>query len=210
MEENYMNYRTLNDNDLASYAANILALLMGTELDAIDPAVRTDLVTAFGTLPATLATQSDAAVIAEDVRIAAVADRNDTRFRIHTLIGQVRDALKAGLASKSQFSLCGLDFAGKGVGVYVAQDPTELSGTGASNGVNNLKFSGNNKPTTVSYEVYRRQGDEGPWGYLGSTRKQQYTDTPVTPGQYYEYKVRAVAANSVSNYSNSAVVYGAL
>ncbi len=31
---------------------------------------------------------------------------------------------------------------------------------------------------------------------------------PVTPGQYYEYKVRAAAPKSVSNFSNSAVVYG--
>jgi hypothetical protein len=59
------------------------------------------------------------------------------------------------------------------------------------------------------YEIWRRHGDEGPWGIIATTRKQAFADTPVTPGQYYEYKVRAVAAKSTSNYSNSAVVYGA-
>ena len=46
-----MNIRRLNGNDLADLAANVLTLLAGTELSAIDGHVRADLVTAFGTLP---------------------------------------------------------------------------------------------------------------------------------------------------------------
>jgi hypothetical protein len=62
----------------------------------------------------------------------------------------------------------------------------------------------------VGRDLWRRQGDEGDWGFLTLTKKQRSTDTPVKPGQYYEYKVRAVAANgAVSPWSNSAVVYGA-
>ena len=41
-----MNYRQLTANDLASFAENIVALLAGTELEAIDEHVRADLVTA--------------------------------------------------------------------------------------------------------------------------------------------------------------------
>ncbi|MEP6848972.1 MAG: hypothetical protein ABI999_08945, partial [Acidobacteriota bacterium] len=67
---------------------------------------------------------------------------------------------------------------------------------------------GNNKSGSVVYQVWRRQGDTGAWGLLATTKKQTFTDAPVTPGQYYEYKARASAARSVSHFSNSAVVYG--
>jgi hypothetical protein len=38
--------------------------------------------------------------------------------------------------------------------------------------------------------------------------KLRFAELDVTPGQYYEYKVRARAAKNVSLFSNSAVVYG--
>ena len=61
----------------------------------------------------------------------------------------------------------------------------------------------------MTYEIWRMHGDTAPWGIIATTRRQAYTDTPVTPGQYYAYKVRAVAATNQSNFSNVAVVYGA-
>jgi hypothetical protein len=60
----------------------------------------------------------------------------------------------------------------------------------------------------VSYEIWRRQGDSGQWQLQRSISKQGFVETGVTPGQYYEYKVRAVAKRAISNFSNSAVVYG--
>lgn len=205
-----MNYRKLSDKDLAAFAENIVTLLSGTELDAIDVDVRSALIAAFGALPATLAARSDAAEIAKDVVKAAFADKRDTAGKVYVFVGQVRNALNAGLAPRAQYNLCGLDRASKSRTAHVAQDPTELSATGASNGVNRLTFSGNNRSGRVVYEIYRRERSDGRWDYLNSTGKQRYTDTTVTPGQYYEYKVRAVAAKTVSNYSNPAVVYGAL
>lgn len=203
-----MNFRSLKENDLASFAENIVDLLAGTDLAAIDSHVRADLVTAFGTLPATLRTQTDAVAVTEDQRMAAVSDRNLTRSQIERLIGRVRDALKAGLGSKKQYDLAGLDYPTKPVAKYTAQNPSGLTATGTSNGVNRLTYTGNNKPTTVVYEIWRREGDDGPWSFLVSVKRQVHLDMPVTPGQYYEYKVRAVAAQSTSNFSNTAVVYG--
>jgi hypothetical protein len=58
----------------------------------------------------------------------------------------------------------------------------------------------------VTYETWRRERG-GEWVIIGSTKKQSYTDAPVTPGVFYEYKVRAVATKTVSNFSNTAVVY---
>ncbi len=202
-----MNFRRLGEADLSDFANNVSTLLRGGKLTAIDSNVRSDLVTAIGVLPTTLATQTAAASTAESDRKAAVSERNQTSTQIRALMGQVRDALKAGLAAKDQYDLCGFDFPAAR-GTYIAQDPTKLSAFGFSNGVNEIRFSGNNKPGQAVYEIWRRSGDDTPWGLHATTKKQSYKDTGVKPGQYYEYRVRAVAAKSVSNFSNSAVVYG--
>ena len=89
-----------------------------------------------------------------------------------------------------------------------AQVPSDLAVEGFSNQENRGRFRGNNASGTVVYEVWRREGDEGPWGLRMAVKKQSFTDAGVTPGQYYEYRVRAVAATNMSGWSNSAVVYG--
>ena len=203
-----MNFRKLSENDLSDFAANVNTLLGGSELSAIDAHVREDLVTAIGILPPTLSTQTAAAGVAEGERKAAVSARNATRAQIRALMGRVRDALKAGIAPKNHYDLCGFDFPAT-PSTYEAQDPTNLSATGFSNGINKIRFFGNNKPGQVVYEIWRRRGDTVDAGLHAMTKKQSFTDMGVTPGQYYEYKVRAVAAKSVSHFSNSAVVYGA-
>ncbi|MFZ1699751.1 MAG: hypothetical protein WBO10_01405 [Pyrinomonadaceae bacterium] len=205
-----MNIDRLTDSELADMAANIVALLGGASLEAIDPAVRTALIAAFGTLPADLATQTAEASNRVGEKLAAFSTKDSTRLQVLELTRQTRDALKAGRASKSEYDLCGFGFPAEPVKMYEAQDPSDLAVVGFSNGVNQGRFRGNNLPGRVVYEIWRRHGDEGPWGKHTLTKKQSFTDTGVTPGQYYEYRVRAIAAQTTSNFSNSAVVYGML
>jgi hypothetical protein len=204
-----MNFRILGDNDLSDFAANVYDQLRGAEITAIDPNVRNELVAAIGVLPGTLAMQTADAAVAEDSRKAAFSARNDTKFQLQALMSQVRDALKAGLAPKKQYDLCGFDYA-KDRSIIIAQAPTNLVATGTSNGVNRLTFNGNNRTGTVVYEIWRLHGDTVPFSIIATTKKQLYTDTPVTPGEYYNYKVRAVAASNASEFSNVAVVYGSI
>ena len=87
--------------------------------------------------------------------------------------------------------------------------PTDLSAVGISKGVNRIQFRGNNPEGTI-YEIWRLHGDTAPFALHATSQLQIYEDSPVTPGQYYEYKVRATSANAVSDFSNSAVVYGSI
>lgn len=200
----------MTDSQLADVAANIVALLGGTELDAIDTNVRADLVTAFGTLPAQLASQTAEATVREGEKLAAFSIKRSIRDEVLELTRRTRDALKAGRAPKEQFDLCNLPYKADPVQVYEAQDPTEMSAWGYSNGVNKGRFRGNNKPGRVVYEIWRRVGDDGGWEKHQLTKRQSFDDIGVVPGQHYTYKVRAIAAQTVSNFSNNAVVYGVL
>jgi hypothetical protein len=207
-ENKNMKISDLTPEQLVQFSENVATLLGGTALSSIDPAVRTDLLTALGTLPADLAGQDADAFVQSAQAKASYAARNVTLDATALVMRNVRDFLIASNAPKEQFDLCAFDYPFGPRASIVAQIPSDLAVEGFSNHENRGRFQGNNKSGSVSYEVWRREGDEGPWMLRLSTRKQRFTEYGVTPGQYYEYKVRAVAARKVSGFSNKTVVYG--
>ena len=205
-----MDFRKMGDLELAGFAGNVVSVLGGSSLAAIDTTVKTSLTADFGTLPAMLETQTLAAMTAEDDRKAAVSAKRATRVQVTAMLKKVRDTLLASEAPEKEWIKAGFDFPDLVLTPYMAKDPSDLSAFGYSNGVNTLKYKGNNRNGRVIYEIWRRNGDTADWALHGTTRRQRYTDTPVTPGEYYNYKVRAVGAKSTSNFSNVAVVYGSI
>jgi hypothetical protein len=205
-----MDISKLSDSELADFTANLVTLLGGTELASIDSHVRSELVAAFGTKPADMATQTAAASAIDNEKQSAFSTKGFTRDELIVLSRQTRDFLKAGLAPKKEFDLAGFDFPQPGVHVYIAQTPTDMAAVGFSNGINTGRFKGNNRPGAVVYEIWRREGDTGAWHTHILTKKQSFRDEGVIPGQFYEYRVRARATQTDSDFSNSTVVYGAL
>ncbi|HRI05208.1 MAG TPA: hypothetical protein PLL77_15835, partial [Pyrinomonadaceae bacterium] len=102
-----MDFRKLGDLDLAGFAANVVSVLGGGALPAIDAAVKTSLTAEFGTLPATLETQTLAAAVAEDDRKAAVSARRETRRLVTALLKKVRDTLLASDAPEKEWVKAG-------------------------------------------------------------------------------------------------------
>lgn len=203
-----MNYRSLTDALLVDFAKNVQARLAAHEVTSLDNALADDLAAMLAPLNTAYETGVETAIEAIAAKQSAVAIRQNQRFEILDALFTVEKYLDAVKGPSNDYELCLFD-APQPRNTVVPNDPSELSATGTSTGINNLTFKGNNKSGHVVYEIWRREGDEGAWGIVGITRKPAYLDTPVTPGQYYEYKVRASAAKSVSNFSNSAVVYGA-
>ena len=74
-------------------------------------------------------------------------------------------------------------------------------------GVNSVQFSSANS-RDVAYEIWRRHGDTVDWYLHATVSDPVLEDTNVTPGQYYEYKVRAALEGEFSGFSDSVVVYG--
>ncbi len=203
-----MNFRKLDESALANFTRNIATLLEGSELPSLNSSLRADLVAAIGTLPDTLGTQALEVLMAEGMRKAAVSARNDTRQQIINILVQIRNSLKASVAPKEHFDICGYDFPQTPSAVYTPNKPSDLAVVGFSDGTNVGRFNGNNNGAKVHFQIWRREGKTAPWTFEGQTMKQRFVDLPVVPGKYYEYRVRAVAAQAISNYSNTAVVYG--
>jgi hypothetical protein len=203
-----MDYRKLTDADLVDFSKNVALQLTGHEVVGLDNLLQDDLALLFTPLNASFETSIESGVTKTAQKESAIAEKQSMRDLIIERLAMVRNYLVAAETPKSAYEICGFTFP-KTPGAVVANDPTELSGEGTSNGVNSLRWKGNNKPGNVVYEIWRLHGDTAPWTLHATTKKQFHQDTPVTPGQVYNYKVRAVAATNVSNYSNVAVIYGA-
>jgi hypothetical protein len=204
-----MTYRDLSDPALVDFGKNVHQQVAAHKVSTFSNALADALAAALAPVNTNFETSIEAAVVATAAKEAAVATKDADRVIEENGLSDVLLHLASTHATKADYELLGFPYPKKSASPVVAQDPTNLTAVGTSNGVNTLEFEGNNKSGDVTYEIWRRQGDEGAWGIIGTTRKQVYEDKPVTPGQYYEYKVRAIAAKTTSNYSNSAVVYGA-
>ncbi len=205
-----MYHRRLNANSTVDLAGNVAALLSGTELDSIDINVRNALLAEIGTLPDELASASLDMMVQYDRAIAATSVRNGIKQRLDVILSKVNANLRAGLAPKQQFDLCGFSYPFGPRSRVIPNAPTDLSAAGTSNGENKLRFTGNNQPKSVQYEIWRRDGGEGEWMLLAISGKQSFTDSPVLPGRRCEYKVRARSATETSAFSGVASVYGVI
>ena len=203
-----MNFRTLKPAQQADLLRNLAIVLSGTEITAIHPSLRAKFVAAIGNLPDLLEAQDAEVMNALNERKAAVASRNDIRDKICGLLSQVRNYLDSGRAPAEQYAVAGFNVPNRTRTPFIPQDPTELWVTGFSNNVNVGRFVSNNPSGRANYEIWRRPAEGGAWQYHMNTRKRKFVDTPVRPGQHFEYRVRATSSRGASNYSNTAVIYG--
>lgn len=203
-----MDYRKLSDADLVDFGKNVKISLDGGLVTGLDPALAADLARAIEPINTTFEVAIEDGVVKTAVKQSAIADKQSMREDLLGKLAKVRNYLVAAECPRRAYEACGFTYP-KPPTTILAEAPTDLAAAGTSNGVTRLQFNGNNKIGSVTYEMWRRHGDEGEWGVLGITKRQIYIDSPVTPGQIYEYKVRAVAATNTSHFSNSAVIYGA-
>ncbi len=203
-----MNYRELNDADLVDFSKNVELRLAEHEVTSLPDDLADDLAATIAPLNVSLETVIESSVENTALKQSVNAVKLTQREEMIVRLSAIKNYLVAAESPKSDFEICGFSYR-KNAAPIIAQDPTDLAASGTSNGVNRLRFRGNNPSGSVNYEVWRREGDTAPWAFLLFTGKQQFSDAPVVPGQYYEYKVRAVAKTNTSYWSNSAVVYGA-
>jgi len=164
-------------------------------------------------MSAALAAEADA-LFADDQKVVAaratyrqLVDLAQTRAAgLAKLLTDYKYAMKSVGSATDEYDAVGIDPPVEGRTRVKPKTPSKLAATGLSNGVNKLKYKGNNVPGRVNYLIEANSGDG--WVMVGSTRKQSFDHEPVVPGQRYEYRVRAEATRGqVSAWSNKAAVY---
>jgi hypothetical protein len=149
-------------------------------------------------LMATKAAQGEAAAIVEEKRALVLK-----------LISEVKFAMKGVDAPTPDYEALNLDPPATSRSIVMPQTPTQLAAAGFSNGVNSLKWVGNNASGAVTYVIEAKIGDTAPYVIVGTATKQSFKHLGVTPGEFYQYHVRAQASRGLtSDWSNEAVVYG--
>ncbi len=202
-----MNFRRINPGRLEGMAANLKTVLEGPQLDSLTPEIRAHVLANLGRLPEILREQNSAVSVAEAQRRHAVSERAGTVEMVQDVMASVKMMLRAVGAPDAHFELCGFDPPAPAAGVYRAADPTNATATISAAGHSELRWKGNNRYRSVLYEIWRCEGRDGTWSSYATAPRQHYTDENVRPGVFYAYRVRAVAANDTSAFSNTAVVY---
>lgn len=203
-----MNPNKLNRAQLVDFGTNAGAVMTAGGAGDVPVLTQTAQAAIIDPLTVTLGVNEQATVDALAAYRAAVQVAEEQRSVSLVLIQNTKFAMRAAGCAGSAFAAVGFDPPVVSPVPYTPQAPTDLAAEGTSNGLNTLRFTGNNKSGYVRYEIWRREGDSGDWMIIGVTIKRSYSDQGVTPGQYYEYKVRATNRGLYSAYSNSAVVYG--
>jgi len=117
-------------------------------------------------------------------------------------------AMKAVRSPNSQFDAVGFDPPAARRRMIAPQPPAGLSVAGYSNGVNLLRFTGNNQHNTVRYIVEAKQAHAAGYSMIGVTKAQSFKHDDVIPGVPYQYRIHALTTRGrVSSHSNEAVVY---
>lgn len=200
-----MDYRRLGIDRTAQFAGNLAQTLAAHKVSCLPDSVADAFAAQLAGLSTGLISDIQESLELKG-RLMAVNTRKQSRqLEIIDILSQVQTMIVGGRGSEADFDVCGFSPRKKWSRV-VARKPNKLSVTDRGYGVNEIRFEGNNPVNRVNYEIWRREGKSGPWAMVASIRKQKYIDHPENKNSYYEYKVRAAAATSVSAFSNLGAV----
>jgi hypothetical protein len=142
-------------------------------------------------LAAELAAEAEALQMEDDKIVDLLARYHEQieragvrRLKILKMLTQDKFAMRSVGATEEQYVALGFDPPADTRGRTKPKTPTKLAVTGLSNGINKLKFKGNNVPGRVSYMIEANTGDG--WVMIDSTPRQYYVHRGVKPGQRYE------------------------
>ena len=203
-----MDPNRLHRADLADMAKNTAVQVAAGKVTGLLAEQVAGISTTIGNAAAELAIADQAQVAAVAAAHEATAIAQEKRFRLLRLMQELKYTMKGIGSEANEFDAVGFDPPVTVRQRVNPQMPTELSVAGFSNGVNKLRFTGNNRPSSVTYLIEGRVNDADDYVIIGSTRRQRFRHTGVRPGVPIQYRVRAQAARGVTSaFSNEAVVY---
>ncbi len=204
-----MDPNRLTRADLVDFTANAATGVANGKVTGFLAAQNTAISDALIAANAELAAGDTGRVETMTQALEATKIAQNAHFKVLNLLQELKFAMKGVKAPASDYSVLGFDPPADSRSIVTPLAPTKLAAFGYSNGVNRLTFSGNNPAGSVTYVVFAKIGAATEYVLVGICTKQTFKHFGVTPGQLYQYRVRAQAArNLVSDWSNEATVYG--
>ncbi len=166
-------------------------------------------------ISAAIADASDELAAADNAQVAAKAAAIETtriaqekQARLLKLLQQLKYLMRSLESNASEFDALGFKAPVKVRQMVKPKIPFDLSAAGYSNGINVLKYNGENKPNTVNYTIEAKIGDADGYQIVGTSKNRTFKHEGVKPGVRIQYRVRSQATRGgVSDWSNEAVVY---
>jgi hypothetical protein len=204
-----MNPRKLSRADLADFTDNAAAAVAAGKVSGFLPAQNTSISDALADANTELKA-ADANIFAtRAASMEAMQIGADKKALVNKLHGELKALMKGVDSPASEYDAVGFDPPDFVRTVTVPKSPSDLVALAIAVGVNELKFSGNNPTGRITYVIEAKIGDTAPYTIVGTSTAQRWRHNGVTRGEYYQYRVRAQASRGiVSNWSNTAVVYG--
>lgn len=204
-----MDFHRLSRADLVNFANNAATGVADGKVPGFLAAQNTSISDAITDAAAELATAEMDAVIATAAYHEAIEIAQSKRDVVVKLLQELKYNMLGVDTAEGVYDALGFTPPKFSRSQVVPVAPTGLAAFGTSNGINTLTFSGNNQSGSVTYVIEAIIGDTAPYVLVGTTTQQKWDHVGVTPGQFYQYRVRAQASrNNVSAWSNTAVVYG--
>jgi hypothetical protein len=193
---------------VVDFARNAAAALADGKISGLPAGEAAAMAASLNTATDKLATSDQKVVATRTAFHAAAEEASVDEADVVKLLTTLKFRLRTLRSGADEYKAAGFDPPADPANRVDPEAPTNLSATGFSNGLNRLKYRGNNPPGTVIYTIEARTDLTAEYAIIGSTHKQSFKHTPVTPGQFYQYRVRAEATSGrTSNWSNDALVY---
>jgi hypothetical protein len=132
-----------------------------------------------------------------------------SRKKLNKLVGKLNTNFKSKEeVTDGLLEELGLDSKDGNLSGLAITAPSNLVVTGTSDGINHLKWNrGGNRQGTM-FIVEAKSGDALTFVIVDAITSAIYEHTNQTPGVKTQYRIKAKRGETVSGYSNSAMVYG--
>jgi hypothetical protein len=203
-----MNPRHLSRPEVVDFARNAAAAVADGKITGLSAAEAADLAATLNAATDKLASSDQKVVAARTAYHEATQEASVDEADVIKILTTLKFKMRGFHSSTSEYKAAGFDPPADPANRIQPEAPTNLTAAGFFNGLNRVKYRGNNPPGTVIYTIEGRTSRAADYTIVGSTHKQTFKHAPVTPGQFYQYRVRAEATSGlVSEWSNEAVVY---
>ena len=194
--------------DLAIFTRNAATQVAAGKVTGLLPEQSLAFSTLLLTVASALSTADAEQVALRAAAIASTQKAQELEENALRSLQMLKYAMKSVDSPADEFDVVGFDPPVRSRQIISPQMPDGLAVEGFSNGVNVLRFNGNNTPNTVTYIIEAKTGRAAQYVIIGASKAQRFKHESVTPGSFYQYRVRAQAARGrVSDWSNEAVVY---